>query len=392
MDEYTNNDAFYAAAAAASADVSNTLNVWNTNLSNERIARENREYQYNSAVNMWNMQNEYNSPKEAMQRLSDAGINPFVAAAQVANVNHAGELHPPTQQGIPAQPFMPAASGFSQMAAALAQLADASNKSKQTELLERTISSKVRQELNIAEKQEFDLYLDHAFAGIERNARLKELHANISKLHEEAFRAKEEGDLFSMQYQLANAQRYLTELKSHEQLKRNDRIEEILQYEIDELQAAIDEHRAGAFEKRASGVSHYADAAYTKEQTKLAEDIHDSIVRIRANESILSDKDVVKYYERHEDELHLFMQQVRQAEIVTETLQVQLEQALLKKDFQLVHEILDVIDQSAGIITRTNRERSQTRSYDRSNQDYDEEVITDHHDGTTYQTRHRRRR
>lgn len=241
MDEYTNNDAFYAAAAAASADVSNTLNVWNTNLSNERIARENREYQYNAAVNMWNMQNEYNSPKEAMQRLTDAGINPFVAAAQVANVNHAGELHPPTQQGIPAQPFLPAASGFSQMASALAQLADAKNKSRETELLEKTMSYKVRQDLNLAEKQEFDLYLDRAFAGIERSERLRELRTNIEKLHWDAFNAKEQGDLASMQYQLANAERYLTELKAHEQFKRNQYLEQLLQGEVDQLRAAIKE-------------------------------------------------------------------------------------------------------------------------------------------------------
>lgn len=227
--------------AAAASDVSNTLNTWSTNLSNERIARENREYQYSTAVDMWNMSNEYNSPQQAMKRLQAAGINPFVAAAQVANVNHAGELKPPTQSAIPAQPFPIAGAGFSQVATALAQLADAKNKSKETELLEKTMSSKVRQELNIADKLEFDMQLDRAFAGLERSERLRELRTNIEKLHWDAFNALEQGNLANMQYQLANAERYLTELKSDEQFKRNQYLPQILQSEIDQLRAAINE-------------------------------------------------------------------------------------------------------------------------------------------------------
>jgi len=48
--------------------------VRETNASNERLAAENRQFQYN----MWNAQNLYNTPKAQAQRLLDAGINPYM--------------------------------------------------------------------------------------------------------------------------------------------------------------------------------------------------------------------------------------------------------------------------------------------------------------------------
>lgn len=51
-------------------------------LANRRTAKQTREnkklaqYSFDKNVEMWNMQNEYNSPKNQMKRFSDAGLNP----------------------------------------------------------------------------------------------------------------------------------------------------------------------------------------------------------------------------------------------------------------------------------------------------------------------------
>lgn len=49
------------------------------------------EYQYQTNLDMWNRQNEYNSPVQQMQRLKDAGLNPNLMYGQ-GNVGNASSL------------------------------------------------------------------------------------------------------------------------------------------------------------------------------------------------------------------------------------------------------------------------------------------------------------
>lgn len=53
------------------------------NVGNLKLA----EYQYSKDLEMWNMQNEYNSPKSQMQRYIDAGMNPNLVASQGSSGN-----------------------------------------------------------------------------------------------------------------------------------------------------------------------------------------------------------------------------------------------------------------------------------------------------------------
>ncbi|AXH78087.1 MAG: DNA pilot protein [Microviridae sp.] len=54
------------------------LNTQRTNEANQKMA----EYQYSKDLQMWNMQNEYNSPKQQMQRYSQAGLSPNLIYGQ----------------------------------------------------------------------------------------------------------------------------------------------------------------------------------------------------------------------------------------------------------------------------------------------------------------------
>ncbi|AXH73069.1 MAG: DNA pilot protein [Microviridae sp.] len=53
-------------------------NTDKTNAANLEMAK----YQFNKNLEMWNMQNEYNSPKNQMQRYIDAGLNKNLVASQ----------------------------------------------------------------------------------------------------------------------------------------------------------------------------------------------------------------------------------------------------------------------------------------------------------------------
>lgn len=56
------------------------------------------QYQYSKDLEMWNKQNEYNSPVAQMARLAEAGLNPNLVASQ-GNTGNAGQMpqyHAPT--------------------------------------------------------------------------------------------------------------------------------------------------------------------------------------------------------------------------------------------------------------------------------------------------------
>ena len=64
------------------------LNWWNTN----RQAGKQRDFQkemsqltFDQQLQMWNMQNEYNTPANQMSRLKDAGLNPLLAYTQATS-------------------------------------------------------------------------------------------------------------------------------------------------------------------------------------------------------------------------------------------------------------------------------------------------------------------
>lgn len=70
--------------------------VRETNDANKALA----QYQYETNLDMWNRQNEYNSPLNQMQRLKDAGLNPNLMYEQgnVGNASNAPEYHAPNLQ------------------------------------------------------------------------------------------------------------------------------------------------------------------------------------------------------------------------------------------------------------------------------------------------------
>lgn len=102
-----------AAAEIASAGASLLGNVFGsfmTNQSNKKIARENRSF----ALDMWNRNNEYNTPIAQMQRLKEAGLNPNLMYGQGTTGNSPA---PPSAEGRKPTEynFMPAIQAWQQM-------------------------------------------------------------------------------------------------------------------------------------------------------------------------------------------------------------------------------------------------------------------------------------
>lgn len=78
-----------------------------TNIANYRIAQMNNEWNekmmekqmaYNTE--MWNKENEYNSAANQVQRLKEAGLNPYLTLGNAGSAGSAGSVTPPQAQSV----------------------------------------------------------------------------------------------------------------------------------------------------------------------------------------------------------------------------------------------------------------------------------------------------
>ena len=75
-----------AAAASAAGSIASSIiqGIYNnkaidkTNKANMELA----QYQYSKDLEMWNKQNDYNSPQQQMERFAEAGLNPNLIYGQ----------------------------------------------------------------------------------------------------------------------------------------------------------------------------------------------------------------------------------------------------------------------------------------------------------------------
>lgn len=119
------------------ANAANLQAVRETNQTNKDIAAANNEWSLNAmreqnafnaqqAIDVFNMENEYNTPAMQMQRLRNAGINPAIAlGGSATSVANSGDASTPTAAGLPTpvtpqivsphfQPVTPFTGGFIQ--------------------------------------------------------------------------------------------------------------------------------------------------------------------------------------------------------------------------------------------------------------------------------------
>lgn len=167
-----NNSAYYAAAAASAA----------AGLDAAATARLNKK-QRQFAIDMWNMQNAYNTPQMQMQRFKDAGLNPNLIYGQ-GNSGNAGAVSTPEfkvpEWGQALSAAVPA--GLS----ALNQMYDFDIKEQQKDNLEaqnavilqeaRLKAAQVVQTLTNTDRQKFDLDFERSLASVSADARRAALH------------------------------------------------------------------------------------------------------------------------------------------------------------------------------------------------------------------------
>lgn len=277
----------------ASTNEANKRNVAlqrETNELNYRMNKENNEYNRNLAIEMFNLENEYNSPGNMRKRLEAAGINPFVAAANQMGIVEGRAETPMAQQPIAAQsaqvsPLFPQQSlvgTFSEVANAFNSLASAKKTGIESDLLDETFDDVVRQykaNADLTSAQVRSQILDNAIKALygfkKARKEVEELESNIIKLQQETDESRSRQLLNLVEAGLKRVQTRLTRQQLNQFMKLQPIVIKTAQLERDnkikegkEIDSRTSANYAAAEASRASAAYGYAAANKTLSEKK----------------------------------------------------------------------------------------------------------------------------
>lgn len=225
----------------------NNKAVQNTNKANMEIAKYQAQWQqqeneraYQRSLNMWNLQNEYNSPTQQMARIRAAGLNPNLVYGNGVTGNSAGS----TPQYEPAKfnaPTMQAYRGWnlgisdaiSQFLAYRSAKAQVDNMEAQNSLIRQQTATEATRQANIAastSRSEFDLNMAKELKDVSVSSAIADMNykqagaaQGWTKANREVVQYELDKALFDNKIKLSNEE-YLKTLESVRQLRQDNDI------------------------------------------------------------------------------------------------------------------------------------------------------------------------
>ena len=225
----------------------NNKAVRDTNKANMEIAKYQAQWQqqenekaYQRSLNMWNLQNEYNSPTQQMARIRAAGLNPNLVYGNGVTGNSSGS----TPQYEPAKfnaPTMQAYRGWnlgisdaiSQFLAYRTAKAQVDNMEAQNSLIRQQTATEATKQANIAastSRSEFDLNMAKELKDVSVSSAIADMNqkqAGVAqgwtKANREVIQYELDKALFDNKIKLSD-QEYLKVLQSVRQLQQDNDI------------------------------------------------------------------------------------------------------------------------------------------------------------------------
>lgn len=225
----------------------NSKAVRDTNKANMEIAKYQAQWQqqeneksYQRSLNMWNLQNEYNSPTQQMARIRAAGLNPNLVYGNGVTGNSAGS----TPQYEPAKfnaPTMQAYRGWnlgisdaiSQFLAYRTAKAQVDNMEAQNGLIRQQTATEATRQANIAastSRSEFDLNMAKELKDVSVSSAIADMNQKQAgaaqgwtKANREVVQYELDKALFDNKIKLSNEE-YLKTLESVRQFRQDNDI------------------------------------------------------------------------------------------------------------------------------------------------------------------------
>lgn len=153
-------------------EITGKYNTDMTNQSNRELA----EYEWSKNLEMWNMQNEYNSPAAQMQRYKDAGLNPMLmygdgGGASGGNATQMPKYNAPRQEyDVNPMRLMPLLQGFMdvKLKNEQADLVKTQRKNVEQQTIAQLLTSNLDKEFGRSERE---ISIDGSRVGLERDKR-----------------------------------------------------------------------------------------------------------------------------------------------------------------------------------------------------------------------------
>ena len=235
----------------------NNKSVKDTNKANMEIAKYQAQWQqqenekaYQRSLNMWNLQNEYNSPTQQMARIRAAGLNPNLVYGNGVTGNSSGS----TPQYEPAKfnaPTMQAYRGWnlgisdaiSQFLAYRTAKAQVDNMEAQNGLIRQQTATEATKQANIAastSRSEFDLNMAKELKDVSVSSAIADMNQKQAgaaqgwtKANREVIQYELDKALFDNKIKLNNEE-YLKALQSVRQLTQDNDIN-AFRYRIEKI-------------------------------------------------------------------------------------------------------------------------------------------------------------
>lgn len=216
--------------ASAGASILNGVishkNTKDTNRTNMEIAkmnnqtaidmmRESNQFNYDTAKEFFNMENEYNDPKNVRARMENAGYNPFFDSNTSAFANN-GDGATPTSVGVPSlqQPNLSVPPSILNgvlegVTSAMEKIASAKKMGAETSQVESMLSRQIKS-LDIQnEWNQFKMELDKAFEWSNKSWQNEQIRANvqetfgkIANLAEDTINKQKTGKILDLDFEI----------------------------------------------------------------------------------------------------------------------------------------------------------------------------------------------
>lgn len=224
----------------ANRKASSDMNAANIALQREtndlayKMFHEGNDFSRQQAIDMFNLENEYNRPEEQVKRLREAGLNPALMMDNGTMVN-SGDVSTPSSLSTPnlVSPQVgkvpPISEGLIDALKGMTEIQNVRSKTdlqdsetwknyQKTDAEVQQLLSDVKYKEAMTNYQNLQTSLDEKFAPMERSRRLSEMAANIKKLFADSQLAAFKGDTEKANKLYLEAETKLTDTKE-KQLK-----------------------------------------------------------------------------------------------------------------------------------------------------------------------------
>lgn len=194
-----------------------------------KMFHEGNDFSRQQAIDMFNLENEYNRPEEQVKRLRDAGLNPALMMDNGTMVN-SGDISTPSSLSTPnlvapqVGKVPPISEGLIDALKGMTEIQNVRSKTdlqdsetwknyQKTDAEVQQLLSDVKYKEAMTNYQNLQTSLDEKFASMERSRKLSEMAANIKKLFADAQLAAFKGETEKANKLYLEAETKLTDTK-----------------------------------------------------------------------------------------------------------------------------------------------------------------------------------